>query len=123
MAISHLNDAEMGKTLLTLKKRGIQIEILAHDTERRVPRWVENLLDEHLVFRRYRHPQGFPMHNKFILIDTHRSREVIFGSMNFSKSSLHANHELLVVSSSPFLYDAFETRWTQMLDETEAMSS
>ncbi|QCQ22785.1 phospholipase D-like domain-containing protein [Desulfoglaeba alkanexedens] len=123
MAISHLNDAEMGKTLLTLKKRGMGIEILAHDTERRVPQWVETLLDAHLLFRRYRHPQGFPMHNKFILIDTHGTREVIFGSMNFSKSSLHANHELLVVSSSPFLYDAFETRWKQMLDETEAMAS
>jgi phosphatidylserine/phosphatidylglycerophosphate/cardiolipin synthase-like enzyme len=123
MAISHLNDSEMGKTLLTLKKRGMGIEILAHDTERRVPQWVENLLDAQLFFRRYRHPQGFPMHNKFILIDTHATREVIFGSMNLSKSSLHANHELLVVSSSPFLYDAFDARWKQMLDETEAMSS
>jgi phosphatidylserine/phosphatidylglycerophosphate/cardiolipin synthase-like enzyme len=113
----------MATTLLTLKKRGMSIEILAHDTERRVPHWVENLLDAHLLFRRYRHPQGYPMHNKFILIDTHGTREVIFGSMNFSKRSLHANHELLVVSSSPFLYDAFETRWKQMLDETEALSS
>jgi len=111
------------KTLLTLSKRGVQIEILTHDTERRVPDWVENQLDKQLLFRRYRHPQGFPMHNKFILIDTHQSREVIFGSMNFSKHSLYANHELLVVSSSSFLYDTFETRWQQMLNEKEALLS
>jgi len=123
MAISHLSDEKMVKTLLTLSKRGVQIEILTHDTERRVPDWVENQLDKQLLFRRYRHPQGFPMHNKFILIDTHQSREVIFGSMNFSKHSLYANHELLVVSSSSFLYDAFETRWQQMLNEKEALLS
>jgi len=123
MAISHLSDEKMVKTLLTLSKRGVQIEILTHDTERRVPDWVENQLDKQLLFRRYRHPQGFPMHNKFILIDTHQSREVIFGSMNFSKHSLYANHELLVVSSSSFLYDTFETRWQQMLNEKEALLS
>jgi phosphatidylserine/phosphatidylglycerophosphate/cardiolipin synthase-like enzyme len=123
MAISHLNDKEIGKTLLQLAKRGVEIEILAHDTERRVPRWIEELLGGHLTFRRYRHHLGLPMHNKFILIDTQRSREVIFGSMNLSKNSLYANHELLVVSASTFLYDAFRVRWEQMLKETQAIPS
>jgi hypothetical protein len=122
MAISHWNDKGMAKTLRYLAKRGIGIEILAHDTERRVPRWIENLLDENLLFRRYRHPEGVPMHNKFILIDTPRYREVIFGSMNLSKGSLHANHELLAISASPFLYDAFQDRWEQMVHEAEAMT-
>jgi phosphatidylserine/phosphatidylglycerophosphate/cardiolipin synthase-like enzyme len=123
MAISHLNDKEMGKTLLHLTRQGVKIQILAHDTERRVPRWIENLLDGHLLFRRYHHPEGLPMHNKFILIDSQQSREVMFGSMNLSKGSLHANHELLVVSANPLLYEAFRERWDQMLDETQAMQS
>ncbi len=121
MAVSHLNDKNIAKTLLHLKKRGVDIEILAHDTERRVPRWIETLLDEHIVFRRYRHFQGLPMHNKFILIDSHRQREVIFGSMNLSQGSLRANHELLVLSANPFLFNAFLNRWEQMIQETEAI--
>ncbi|MRR05725.1 MAG: hypothetical protein EG828_02080 [Deltaproteobacteria bacterium] len=123
MAISHLNDKEIGKTLLQLTKRGVEIEILTHDTERRVPGWMEELLDGHLIFRRYRHSQGLPMHNKFILIDSPQSREVIFGSMNLSNNSLYANHELLVVSSSTFLYDAFRERWEQMRNETQEIPS
>jgi phosphatidylserine/phosphatidylglycerophosphate/cardiolipin synthase-like enzyme len=123
MAISHLNDEAMGKTLLQLTKRGVEVEILAHDTERRVPVWMEDLLGGQLLFRRYRHSQGLPMHNKFILIDTKLSREVIFGSMNLSNNSLHANHEILVVSASTSLYDAFRERWEQMVEESEAMPS
>ncbi len=61
------------------------------------------------------------MHNKFILIDSDRQREVIFGSMNLSHSSLHANHELLVVSAGSFLFDAFRDRWEQMIKETQVM--
>ncbi len=123
MAISHLNDEGMGKTLRLLTNRGVEIEILAHDTERRVPRWIENQLEAHLIFRRYHHPAGLPMHNKFILVDTRRRREVIFGSMNLSERSLYANHELLVISASPFLYDAFQERWEQMVRETQEMPS
>ncbi|GKT09074.1 phospholipase D-like domain-containing protein [Desulforhabdus sp. TSK] len=123
MAVSHMNDMRIAKTLGLLAKRGISLEILAHDTERRVPRRIEDRLGEHLVFRRYSHPEGLPMHNKFILIDTLRCRKVVFGSMNLSKSSLHANHELLAISTSPFLYEAFRDRWDQMMHEAEAMRS
>ena len=66
------------------------------------------MLDGHLHFRRYRHRQGLPMHNKFILIDP-RGREVIFGSMNLSNNSLHANHEILVVSASTFSMMPFKS--------------
>jgi phosphatidylserine/phosphatidylglycerophosphate/cardiolipin synthase-like enzyme len=121
MAVSHFNDTSIGKTLLQLSKRGVDIHILSHDTERRVPRRIETLLAGHVVFRRYRHPQGFPMHNKFILIDSGRQREAIFGSMNLSGSSLHANHELLVISADPLLFDAFQGRWEHMIRETQAM--
>jgi phosphatidylserine/phosphatidylglycerophosphate/cardiolipin synthase-like enzyme len=123
MAISHMNDRGMGKTLRQLAKQGVRIEILAHDTERRVPEWMERMLDGGLSFRRYRHPLGLPMHNKFVLIEGPGEREVIFGSMNLSQSSLHANHELLVMSTNPHLYDAFRERWEHMLRETGAMPS
>ena len=121
MAISHLSDKRMGRTLQSLAKRGVHIELLAHDTERRVPQWVEHQLNGALVFRRYRHREGLPMHNKFILVESPQNREIMLGSMNLSERSLHANHELLMVSGSPLLYDVFQERWEQMFQEAEAL--
>ena len=118
IATSHLNDEGMTKTLRSLAEKGVEIHILAHDTERRVPQRIENHLAGPLDFRRYCHPMGLPMHNKFILIDAQGRREVVLGSMNLSERSLFANHELLMISASPFLYDAFRDRWEQMLHET-----
>jgi hypothetical protein len=123
MAVSHLNDRGIVKALLRLASKGVKIEIISHDTERRVPSWIETMLDGHIDFRRYRHPQGFPMHNKFILVDAEGTRETLFGSMNLTQASLHTNHELLVVSGDHFLYDSFRNRWEQMLEETERMTS
>jgi phosphatidylserine/phosphatidylglycerophosphate/cardiolipin synthase-like enzyme len=119
MAVSHLNDKGVGKTLCRLAHRGFKITVLCHDTERRVPRWVEQQLENAVAFRRYRHADGLPMHNKFILIDAPCGREVVFGSMNLSERSLRANHELLVVSNSSVLYNAFRNRWEEMIHETE----
>jgi hypothetical protein len=118
IAVSHFNDKQIGKTLQTLARRGAKIEILAHDTERRVPPWIENLLDAKLSFRRYRHPEELPMHNKFILIDSPLGRESMCGSMNFSVRSLRANHELLMVSKNSALYHGFLKRWEEMVEET-----
>ncbi len=41
IAVSHLNDRGICKRLFALSRRGVQIEIIAHDTQRRVPSWVE----------------------------------------------------------------------------------
>lgn len=41
MAISHLNDPDICKCLIGMVRQGTHVEILTHDTERRVPSWVE----------------------------------------------------------------------------------
>ena len=120
MAVSHLNDPNICNHLIKLAQQGIELEILTHDTERRVPSWVEKeMLENNVIFKRYTHPEGFPMHNKFMLIDTPESQIVTFGSMNLSTRSLHANHELLVISEDPSLYQDFSRRWDEMLFEME----
>ena len=119
MAVSHLNDRGICKRLFSLARQGVKIEILAHDTKRRVPSWVERqMLANGIVFNRYVHPEGLPMHNKFMLFETAGKRITTFGSMNLSVRSLHANHELLVVSEDLSLYLAIEQRWQSMLQET-----
>ena len=123
MAISHLNDPGACRYFCELANRGVDIEILTHDTERRVPAWVEKeMLQNNVIFRRYIHPEGLPMHNKFMLIDTPERQVVTFGSLNLSFRSLHANHELLVISESPSLYQDFSRRWDEMLKEVNSQA-
>jgi len=123
MAVSHLNDSGICKQLFKLARKGVDIEILAHDTQRRVPSWVEKeMLKNGITFNRYIHPDGLPMHNKFMLIDSPERKVVTVGSMNLSVRSLHANHELLVISEDEFLYQALLQRWSTMLQESRSFS-
>lgn len=118
IAVSHLNDRRICQRLLNLAGQGVNLEIIAHDTKRRVPSWVERAMHtNNIVFRRYAHPKGLPMHNKFILFEAGTTKTLAFGSMNLSVRSLHTNHELLVISRNADLYAAFEWRWQQMLQE------
>lgn len=118
MAVSHLNDRGICKRLFELARQGVHIEILAHDTQRRVPLWVEKqMLQNGIVFKRYVHPDGLPMHNKFMLFETPDRQILAFGSMNLSVRSLHANHELLVMDENFELYQIFMRRWDEMLLE------
>ena len=118
MAVSHLNDRGICRRLCELSHRGVRIEVLTHDTHRRVPHWVEKLLlQSGIMFNRYTNPEGLPMHNKFMLIDSPGRQMVTVGSLNFSVRSLHANHELLLVSEDPALYQDFLNRWEEMQNE------
>ena len=122
IAVSHLNDPDSCKRLLSLASQGVHIEVLAHDTERRVPSWVEEqMLKNGIIFNRYVHPEHLPMHNKFMLIDTPVSQIVTFGSMNLSKRSLLVNHELLVITECEVLFQKFRQRWDEMLSEVESI--
>jgi len=118
MAVSHLNDRGICRRLCELSHSGVHIEILTHDTHRRVPPWVEKLLlQSGIMFNRYTNPEGLPMHNKFMLIDAPGRQMVTVGSLNFSVRSLYANHELLLVSEDPALYQVFLKRWEEIQNE------
>jgi phosphatidylserine/phosphatidylglycerophosphate/cardiolipin synthase-like enzyme len=118
IAISHLTLVPMVSTLIDLARQGIQITLITHDTLRRFPEKIERMLSSApIYFYRYQHPQKLPMHNKFMLINSPEQKIVAFGSLNFTKRSFFANHEILLVSRSPFLYQAFEQRWGHILNE------
>ena len=86
VAVSHLNDRKIVHSFTALARRGVPIEVIAHDTLRRVPKRVERLLlKKHVDFRRYVHPRGFPMHNKFLLIESPYRKQVVFGSANLTQ--------------------------------------
>ncbi len=118
MAVSHLNDRSICKRLFRLARQGIHIEIIAHNTQRRIPSWVEKqMLHNGIAFNRYVHPEGLPMHNKFMLFETGGRGTLAFGSLNLSVRSLNANHELLVIDENTELYQVFCRRWSEMLRE------
>ena len=112
VAASHLNGRTSIKTMLKLARRGVELEILAEPTLRRVSLKAEKILVEAgIPFRRVVHPMGLPMHNKFVLVEHDHQRWVVFGSYNWSTLSYWINQEICAISSQPQLFEAFAERW------------
>jgi phosphatidylserine/phosphatidylglycerophosphate/cardiolipin synthase-like enzyme len=115
VAASHIKGRSSTWTLSRLARRGVQIEILADASNRRVPRAAEQRLRAAGIgFRRVALPEGLPMHNKFVLIDAPAAPRVIFGSYNWTDRSRWLSHEVAAVSSSREVYEAFAERWELM---------
>ena len=118
IAASHVRDGSVVATLTMLAAAGVQIELLTEGTERRVPQRIEQQLVKHgIAFARYNHPDGLPMHNKFVLAETPHGRWAAFGSFNLTRTSRWLNTELLVVSEDDAVFDAFAGRWDAMKAE------
>jgi phosphatidylserine/phosphatidylglycerophosphate/cardiolipin synthase-like enzyme len=112
VAASHLNGSTSINTMLRIARQGASLEILAEPTLRRVSLRAERKLTAAGVpFRRVTHPEGLPMHNKFVLVEQGTRRWVIFGSYNWSTMSFWINQEICVISSQPRLFEAFAERW------------
>jgi len=112
IAASHMKGASVVKAIIRLASRGASVEILAEPTLRRVPVEVERMLTQAgIPFRRVTHPEGLPMHNKFVLAEKGSQRWVIFGSFSWTARSYRLNHEIGAISANVQLFDAFAKRW------------
>lgn len=117
-AISHLKSGPLADRLIAAARRGADVRLLVHDTERRVPAaTVERLGAGGIRVARYVHPDGLPLHAKFLLIESAAERLSAFGSFNFNPRSRYLNHELLVRSSDPWIADALAARFESMAAE------
>lgn len=115
VAVSHLRDSSVADLLVRLSHKGVRVELLAEATTRRVPKRIERrILAGGIAFRRFQHPEGFPMHSKFLLADDHGNQWSAFGSFNLTRTSRWLNNEILVMSKDKTLYDAFVRRWNEM---------
>jgi hypothetical protein len=118
IAMSHLRDGHVARKLEALSRRGVRVELIAEATRRRVPGWIElDLKEAGAHFRRYEHPDGLPMHNKFLLAEGPQGRWAAFGSYNLTRSSRWLNHEILLFTADPGLCGAFARRWEEMSAE------
>lgn len=118
IASSHFRDRSVAALLVDLASQGASVEILTHETLRRVPARIHRLLSRNgILFKRYRHKEMLPMHNKFMLLEGPETRLVLFGSFNLTRSSRWLNHEVLMLSRSNSLFAAFKNRFDEMMAE------
>ena len=110
-AVSHLDDTSVD-AWADAARRGAELHIIVHHTERRVPQAaIDRLRQAGVDIRRYRDPEDLPMHAKFVLIERGGERVSFFGSFNFNRSSRFLNDELLVRSTDPRLFDTLRDRF------------
>lgn len=121
IASSHFRDRSVARQLARLAAKGVQVEVLAHATARRVPGRIERLaVSAGIGFVRYARNDDLPMHNKFMLLEGRRLRAALFGSFNLTLTSRWLNHEVLMQSGDPEVFAAFDARWHEMMAETQA---
>ena len=96
-AISHLKSGPLAKAMAKAARRGAHIDLLVHDTERRVsPKAFQRLADSGARIRRIVDPDDLPMHAKFILLTSSGRTTAWLGSYNFNDRSRLENAELLL---------------------------
>lgn len=113
-AISHLKGG-MVELLCRAAARGVEIELVVHDTERRVPQAaVAALRAAGIDVRRYVHPEQLPMHCKFLLTETKNESAAWSGSFNFNPNSHLLNDEVLMRCTDAAVTDVLNRRFEEI---------
>lgn len=123
-AVSHMDEGPFARKLAEAAERGADIDLVVHDTKRRVSNGVVRELDKAGVkIRRYCDPDGLPMHAKFVLIDDGGKRSAWFGSLNYNITSRYLNQEILARSTDTKVVDDLESRFQLIADDAENRAS
>lgn len=118
-AISHLKGRGFVTALGRAAAAGAAISMIVHDTERRVPqRDVARLAAAGIDIRRFRHPDGLPMHAKFVLIARRGGGDAAWlGSANFNPRSRWINQEVLLRTTEPAVLAGLAQRFARIADD------
>lgn len=117
-AISHLKDGSFVHALIRAAAQGCAIDLIVHDTERRVPSAVvDKLRSACIKVHRYRHPEGLPMHCKFLLIQNNGDRAAWTGSANFNQRSRYLNEEILIRITDGGVFESLAARFAAIAQE------
>jgi hypothetical protein len=114
-AISHLKEGRLADELRQAVSRGAAVDLLVHDTERRVPSGlVQELSSAGVSILRVSHPEDLPMHAKFLLIERGGTTSAWLGSHNFNAKSEKKNAELLLKTSDASVVAALSRRFEEI---------
>jgi hypothetical protein len=120
-AISHLK-AGMVDRIAAAARRGVIVDLVVHNTERRVPSGaVEELREAGVSVRRYRRPDQLPMHAKFIVTQSGGWLTTYLGSLNYNRNSRWLNDEVLVRTADPRLARTLLSRYVVIEHEIDAL--
>ena len=120
-AISHLKNGFLSRGLIRAARSGAEVHLLVHDTERRVPeKTIAALGAAGIEVSRYVHPEAFPLHAKFLLIDGRGSRTAYFGSFNYNSRSRYLNNEVLLASSHETICSGLAHRFEEIAAEARS---
>jgi phosphatidylserine/phosphatidylglycerophosphate/cardiolipin synthase-like enzyme len=115
IAASHLKGRVTVSALTNLARRGANLEVITDSNLRRVPTQVELMFSKaEIPFARVKHPEGLPMHNKFVIVEKSGQRWVIFGSFNWTTRSYWLNYEIGAISTDDTLFKAMSQRWESL---------
>jgi phosphatidylserine/phosphatidylglycerophosphate/cardiolipin synthase-like enzyme len=121
-ALSHLKESSLTRILAAAADSGVAVQLIVHETERRVPtEVVEGLTRAGVAVVRHEMGWRLPMHAKFLVLDEANGSSAFFGSMNFNRRSRWYNHEILLETRHPLLIDGLRTRYAEI--EAEVRSS
>jgi hypothetical protein len=121
--ISHLKSGQLAGKLESAARAGTRVELLVHDTERRVPQAaIAGLSAEGVSIRRYMHPAKLPLHAKFLILQSPTQSHSFFGSFNFNPRSRYLNHEVLVHSRDAGLFTTLNARFDAIAREVDGFA-
>ena len=114
-ALSHLKKGPLTKAMVAAVRRGASIDLLVHDTERRVrSKLLDKLRAAGIRVRRVFNADSLPMHAKFLLIGSGNRKSAWLGSYNFNSKSRLVNAELLLRTADEVVIDALSRRFAQI---------
>lgn len=115
-AISHLKGTSFVAAMGGAAARGADVNLIVHDTERRVPEGdLERLRKLGAKVRRFRHPLGLPMHAKFLLIERPGEAPAAWlGSANFNPRSRWINQEILMRTTDRATVEGLRARFSRI---------
>ncbi|SFU45993.1 Phosphatidylserine/phosphatidylglycerophosphate/cardiolipin synthase [Nitrosomonas eutropha] len=115
IAASHIRMGRTVDIMARLARQGVDLEILAESTLRRVTPQVERqLASAGIRFKRIQHSEFLPMHLKFVLVEDSNHAWSIFGSFNWTRPSFWLNHEIAAISSNPVIFESFARCWDKL---------
>ncbi len=119
-ALSHVQPGPFTRALAAAVKRGASVDLIVHDTERRVPEtMLRKLRSAGLRLRRYRHPEGYPVHAKYLLVEQGDAVCAWFGSFNFKMRARLLNLELLAQCTDRAIFETLRDRFAALNQEVE----
>lgn len=117
-AISHLKRGFLADGLIRAAQAGAAVELIVHDTERRVPERIIGVLAQTGIrIARYLHPERLPLHAKYLLIDEPGRQTAYFGSFNYNARSRYLNNEVLLASSHEAICGPLTQRFGEIAAE------